>query len=249
MKTLNRIFITVMCLQVLSLWAQTNQGAASPDSVNRSTGGAQSPGLSPTLDSQGRFWVYRNGPSQPRMPFTPYGWMSDITNNLLQMIKMDLEHRENPNTAFRIMRQSEKEGCIRLQVKWDNASWAGIAFISGPDKPAWWGDTSRGRHYNLNKLPKKKLVLYARGAHGGEVIKVQLGALAGKPFGDSLSKPFTSEDLKLAEEWARHEVDLQTIPAAELSSVSNGFGIIVDQGSQPGPGVETEVYVDDVYFE
>lgn len=248
MKPLHKTLIVLICTSVLSLFGQSNEGATS-DSASTSTGAARSPGLAPKLDSQGRFWVYRNGPSQPRMPFTPYGWMSDITNNLTQMIKVDLEHHENPNNAFKPTRQSEKDACILLKVNWDNASWAGIAFISGPDKPAWWGETSRGRYYNLSSLPKKKLVLYARGQSGGEIIKVQLGVLAGKPYGDSLSKPFVSEELKLAQEWARHEIDLQPIPAAELMRVSNGFGIVVDQGSQPGPGTETQVYVDDIYFE
>src|SRR5581483_5052204 len=43
-----------------------------------------------TLDLEGRFWVYRNGPAQPLMPYSPYAWMSDSTN-LSSLIHMDLE--------------------------------------------------------------------------------------------------------------------------------------------------------------
>ena len=183
------------------------------------------------------------------MPFSPYGWMSDDTNNLAQLIRVDVENRDRPNTAFKAAKQNERETCIQITLNWSNAAWAGIAFISGPDKPPWWGDTSRGKHFNLSKLSKKKLVFYARGAKGGEIIKAQIGALAGKPFGDSLTEPFVSDEFKLTKEWTRHEVDLSSIPSTELGRVCNGFGIVVEQSSQPGPGTETQFSVDDIHFE
>ena len=203
----------------------------------------------PTTDGQGRFWVYRNGPTRPKMPFTPYGWMSDATNNLTEVIKVNVECRDHPNTAFKVPGQPEKDSCIQVKLKWDGANWAGVAFISGPDKPAWWGETDKGRYYNLSGLSNTKLILHLRGERGGEMVKVQFGVLSGKPFGDSLSKPFVSDEFKLTKEWARQEIDLSSVPSSELTRICNGFGVVADQASQPGPGTETTFYIDDVYFE
>ncbi len=201
-----------------------------------------------TLDLEGRFWVYRNGPAQPLMPYSPYAWMSDSTN-LSSLIHMDLECRDHPNMVFRTPSASEPERCIRVVLNWDDATWASVAFISGPDRPAWWGDSNSGRYYNLNGLVKKKLVFYARGEHGDEVIKAQLGTLAGKPFGDSLKQPIVSDEIKLTQDWMRHEIDLGSEPSAELSRICCGFGFLVERSAQSGTVTNTTFYIDDVYFE
>lgn len=205
-------------------------------------------GRPPVMDPQGRFWVYRNGPLQPKMPFAPYGWMSDATN-LSRVIQVDLECREHPNTTIKPP-TPERDLCIRLKVTWAEATWASIAFISGTDKPPWWGETnSGGRYFNLGALPQKKLVFYARGSRDGDVIKAQIGALGDKPFGDSLAKPIISEDLKLTQEWKRFEIDLKPVPASDLAGICNGFGVLLELGSQSGSPAETQVYLDDIYFE
>jgi len=201
----------------------------------------------PTLDAQGRFWVYRNGTTHPKMPFTPYGWMSDATN-LSQIIQTDVESRDHPNTIIKPP-TPERDFCIRLKITWGEATWASVGFISGPDKPAWWGETNTGRHYNFGALPKKKLVFYARGDKGSEVIKAQVGALGDKPFGDSLAKPIVSEELKLTLDWTRFELDLKGASNADLASICNGFGILVERESQSGSPLETQFYIDDVYLE
>jgi hypothetical protein len=204
-------------------------------------------GRQPILDTDGRFWVYRNGLAHPPMPFSPYGWMSDITN-LTQLIKIDPACADDPNHVIKAG-TSEKESCISVKINWGDATWASVAFISGPDKPPWWGDSNRGRYYNLAGLAKKKLVFYARGGSGGETIKVQFAVLGDKPFGDSIHKPIVTEDLALTTEWTRHEIDLKDVPSGELEHICNGFGFVVERGSQPGSAAETVFYLDDIYFE
>ena len=205
-------------------------------------------GRSPAMDPQGHFWVYRNGTNQPFMPFVPYGWMSDATN-LTQIIKVDLECRERPNAISKPSTAMERERCIKVQLTWGEASWASIAFISGPDRPPWWGQTKAGRHYNLGSLPKKKLVFYARGERGGEIIKAQIGTLNGKPFGDSLEKPLASEELKLTKDWTRFEMDLKDVPVTELARICSGFGVLAERANQPDSPTETQFYLDDIYYE
>ncbi len=202
----------------------------------------------PVLDSQGRFWVYRNGLTRPPMPFAPYGWMSDATN-LTQLIKIDLNWREHPNTDSKNPAAGEPEECIRLTVSWKDSTWVSVAFISGPAKPPWWGESNQGRYFNLSSLSKKKLVFYARGETGGETIQAQLGILGDKPFGDSLHTPVLSGEIKLTKDWERHEIDLKDVPPGDLSHICSGFGVIIERASQPGSPAETLIYLDDIYFE
>jgi len=201
----------------------------------------------PRLDGGGRFWVYRNGPTEPRMPFAPYGWMSDASN-ATRVIKMDLQCPDDPCTAIQPP-TPERPFCIRVTIDWDDATWAGVAFISGPSDPPWWGDTRAGWHFDLSALPKKKLVFYARGAKGGEVIKVNIGGLGDKPYGDSLINPITSQGLKLTPDWTRFELDLNSVPPSELTNICNGFSVLAKQASQPGAPAETQFYLDNIYFE
>ena len=202
----------------------------------------------PILDSDGRFWVYRNGLAHPPMPFSPYGWMSDVTN-LLDVIKLDLNCADNPNKIMRPPSAAEKDACVRVQINWGDSTWASVAFISGPDSPPWWGENKNGRHYNLAGLTKKKLVLYARGEHGGEIFKVQIGALGDKPYGDSLHKPVISEDIALTQDWTRYEIDLKDVRNNELEHICNGFGFTVVRDSQGGDPNNTVFYLDDIYYE
>ncbi len=201
----------------------------------------------PKLDIEGRFWVYRNGPAHPPMPFSPYGWMSDATN-LAEIIRVELTCRDHPNKEPKAA-QPETEQCIRIKVDWKDATWISVGFISGPDKPPWWGETNRGRYFNLGNLAKRKLIFFARGEKGGETIKAQIGMLGDKPFGDSTPSPIVTDEIKLNRDWERHEIDLKDVPPANLARICNGFGVIAERAGQPASSTETSFYIDTVYFE
>ncbi len=208
----------------------------------------------PVLDAEGRFWVYRNGLAHPPMPFSPYGWMSDITNNLSSLIKIDLDCTDQPNQdqptqGTATPASDERQCCIRTTINWGDATWASVAYIPGPDQPPWWGENDSGRHYDLSALPKKKLVFFVRGDHGGGTIKIQFGLLGNKPYGDSLHKPVSTEEITLTRNWVRHELDLSSIAPAEMAHICNGFGVNVERNNQPGGADATVFYLDDVYFE
>jgi len=143
----------------------------------------------------------------------------------------------------------ELEQCIRVQVTWADATWVSVAFISGPAKPPWWGETNRGRYFNLGGLTKKKLVFYARGEHGGEAVQAQMAVLGDRPFGDSIRNPIMGDEFKLTRDWVRHEIDLKDVSSSDLARICNGFGVIVQRASQPGTPGETQFYIDNVYFE
>jgi hypothetical protein len=204
----------------------------------------------PRLDPAGRFWIYRNDPNRPAMPFRPYGWMSDGPAD--KVISLDLECSSNPHLEAGQDVPSKDDVCMHVEMQWNLAVWAAIAFISGPDTPApgWWGDDKRGWYYDLRGLKKKKLVFWARGEKGGEVIEVQMGILGKKkPFGDSVSKPFSGELPSLTKDWTRFEIDFSGIPVSELERVCSGFVIRAEWFNQPEPSLATRFYIDDVYLE
>jgi len=204
-------------------------------------------GEPPPLDKAGRFWVYRDGTANPRMPFSPYGWMSDAAPS--DVIQLDLECHDSPHVLDATTAANGDNTCLRLTVNWTNATWAAVSFISGPDKPAWWGNTNGGTYYDLRKLHRKKLIAYLRGDKGGERVTVKLGILAQRPFGDSLAKPIASDLLELSTSWQRYELDLSAEPPEELSHICNGFGILLERSSQPGESTRTRIYLDNIYFE
>ena len=205
--------------------------------------------MPPILDAAGRFWVYRNGGDKPRLPFLPYGWMSDASN-ATSVIKLDLETRNQTNAGTPATNTTETNRCINVSITWTpSVTWAGIAFISGPDSPAWWGDSNRGRYFDLSSLPKKKLVYHVRADRDGGQIKIQLGVLGNRPFGDTLPSPIVGNPVTLTTKWERHEIDLHAVPAAELRRICNGFGVLVELGEQPSETTRTEFYLDDIYFE
>lgn len=246
------VALALLAIAAISLRSQPDSQVREPGGMPASTNASlpddlQTQVRQPALDSEGRFWVYRNGKTHPKMPFTPYGWASDATN-LTQIIHVDLECQEHPCTLIKTS-PPESPRCICMWMTWDDATWASVAFISGPEKLPWWGESKAGWYYDLGALPKRKLVFYARGDKGGEVIKAQIGALSDKAFGDSLAKPIVSEDLELTPEWTRFEIDLTNTPAAQLGKICNGFGVVVERAAQPGSPAETRFYLDDVYYE
>ncbi len=85
----------------------------------------------PRFDSEGRFWVYRNGITHPKMPFAPYGWMSDATN-LTQIIQMDVECRDDPEHHHSASTTGAGAVYPLHEIMWNDANWASVAFISRP---------------------------------------------------------------------------------------------------------------------
>jgi hypothetical protein len=207
------------------------------------------------LDKNGRFWVYQNGSSL--MFFAPYGYIPDQAS---KMIELHLDSAENPHQEVAVQpnnqaaAEKEKNTCISVKVTWASPGWCGVAFISGPDAPPWWGEAGdeRGRHYDLSGLPKKRLVFWARGEKGGERIQVKVGILGGSknPNGDSMKSPAETDWLKLSTQWAKYELDLSKYKPEALQRICNGFTFVLSQVEQDDPyAPATKFYLDDIYFE
>jgi hypothetical protein len=208
------------------------------------------------MDKESRFWVYRNGKENPLLRFIPYGWMPAEAATT-KMMTLDLECRQDPHQE---KQEPSLEGqpappkeppmCIAVRVNWKVPWWVGVAFISGPDDPQWWGEDDRGWYYDLSRLQKKKLVFYARGETGKERIQVKAGILGDKLYGDSLKYPAQTKWLKLPTEWTKFELDLSKYKPDDLKHICNGFTFVLSADQQEDTNaVATQFYLDTIYFE
>jgi hypothetical protein len=138
-------------------------------------------------------------------------------------IKMDLGVTKNPHSP---------PTCMQFQFNSD-AEWGGIIW---QDPPGDWGDRDGG--WNLTGA--KKLVFWARGEKGDEVVNFKFGVLGReKTFFDSATGGL--EGIKLTKEWQEYTIDLTN---QNLARIKSGFG-----WSLAGQGHPVTFYLDDIRFE
>lgn len=111
--------------------------------------------------------------------------------------------------------------------------WAGI-YWQYPDSN--WGERP-GR----NLIGAKRLVFWAKGEIGNEIIEFKTGGIRDKKYEDSFEKSLGR--IKLTQGWEQYEIDLD---GQDLSSVIGGFAWIASKDANPN-GVT--FYLNDIYFE
>ena len=197
-----------------------------------------------SYDEAGRFSIYNKSASPGAMPFIPYGVMPAEAG---PMVTMDAECKVKPNPE-----DGEKPGdgiCFKMSIAWAKPFWCGVAFLSGPDSPPWWGEDDRGDHYDFSTLKNKKLVFHCRGEKGGERIQVKFAVLGDKKHGDSAKFPAETKWLKLTTEWQRFELDLNKYKPSDLARIANAMTIVCNKVQQEGSPSETVFYLDTIYLE
>ena len=127
---------------------------------------------------------------------------------------------------------------VRINFHLSQRDWAGVAVASYPNC---WGEWCCPAFYDLGGA--RRLIFYARGGHGGEVIEVKVAILGDKPYGDSASKPATTGSVTLSREWRRYALNLAHI---DLSRVVTPFSVFA-AGSHNQRNVE--ICLDEIYFE
>jgi hypothetical protein len=110
--------------------------------------------------------------------------------------------------------------CIRVVYHPPSNKWAGV-YWQNPDGN--WGDEP-GRTI----LGAKKLVFWARGDRGGEVVSFKVGGINNKKYKDSLERPLGP--VRLTTEWQHYEIDLSD---ADTSSVIGAFAWIASAKGNP----------------
>ncbi len=140
------------------------------------------------------------------------------------------------NLAYRTNTHSGKT-CVRIDYKSrgsQGAFWAAMYW----QNPAYnWG-YKNGGGYNLSGA--SKLVFWARGEKGGEVIdQFTIGGAIGT-YGDSAKASIGP--VVLTNEWQKHEISLE---GADLSFISSGFSWVISHFKNPEGAV---FYLDDIYY-
>jgi hypothetical protein len=196
----------------------------------------------PTLDAQGRFYLYRN--ADALLPYIPCDWMPGEASKLM---KVDIACTNAPPLDSG-SKPASGETCISVSIKWGFPNWCGVAFVSGPDSPPWWGEDERGWAYDLSTLKHRRLVFYGRSEQGAS-IQVKVGVLGDKPHGDSLKFPAETRWEKLTKTWTRFELDLSKYKPEQLSRICNGFTFVTNRDRQEGSPDSTEFQLSNIYFE
>jgi hypothetical protein len=104
----------------------------------------------------------------------------------------------------------------------------------------YWGEQASDTAYDLSKV--RKLVFWARGERGGEVVRVSVAITGDKPFGDSARAPAESEWLTLGKGWKQYEVDLRGV---NLKRVVTPFVILSNKDYNTR---DITFYLDDIYM-
>ncbi len=168
------------------------------------------------------FNVYTDANS-PDNHYAPSGWMGDWGD-----IKMNASFFDNPHSGTT---------CIKIDYlpkRTQGAGWSGIYWQNPPNN---WG--SRPGGYDLTGA--KKLIFWARGEKGGEIIhEFRIGGLTGE-YPDSDIGGFGPAKLK--NEWTQYEIDLKD---KDLSSISGGFMWSANLDGNPEGFT---IYFDDIRYE
>lgn len=168
------------------------------------------------------FKVYTDANS-PDNHYAPSGWMGDWGD-----IKLNQAHFDDPH---------EGTTCIKIDytaVRTQGANWAGIYWQNPPNN---WGSKAGG----FDLTGASKLVFWARGEKGGEIIfEFRVGGITGE-YADSDVAGFGP--VRLNKEWTQYEIDLTD---KDLSSISGGFMWSANIESNPEGFT---IYFDDIRYE
>ncbi len=161
------------------------------------------------------FPVYEDGVEG--MPWSPSGWMG-ATDKLT----LDGNNTENPQS-----------GTAAIKLRYEGQfGWVGVAWQHPVDN---WGERDGG----FDLAGASALEVWARGAYGGEKIKIGVGLLG--PERDYPDSAIASVDeIVLSSEWQKLTVPLKDL---DLSSMKTGFVVILNGRASP-----VTVYLDQIRY-
>jgi hypothetical protein len=157
-------------------------------------------------------------------------WSNVITGGDGATITVDLADRSRPGSG---------ETAVRLDFTFGPTpgSWAGLVVSSAP---GYWGD-GPGPAFDLR--PAGRLVFSARGANGGERIRVKVAVAGDATYGDSAPLPFDSGWLTLDSDWRTLQL---AFDGTGLQRVVTPFAVIANRANNPAG--RATVYLDSIRF-
>lgn len=127
---------------------------------------------------------------------------------------------------------------IRLDIAFNGGRWCAIAVASAP---GYWGERP-GEGFDLRNA--RALSFRARGASGGERIRIKAAVAGDQPFGDAAPLPIDSGWLQLSADWREYHIDTD---GRDLSRVITPFALIAND--KHNPGGRLTVFLDDIRYE
>ena len=170
-----------------------------------------------------KFTVYQDKPS--RNHYVPSGY---IPNG--KCVAVDDAWQQNCQEGRSCIKNTFDRDCATL-----NMIWAGVFWLQPANN---WGDEKGG----FDLTGAKKLVFWARGEKGGEVITFKMGGvgLASKyPDTDAASLDLVT----LTTEWKEYSIDLSF---KNLGHITGGFCWV---GTAKENASKTIFYLDNIYYE
>jgi Glycosyl hydrolases family 2, TIM barrel domain len=151
------------------------------------------------------------------MPWAPSGWMGAVDK-----LTLDGSNTDDPYS-----------GNAALKLRYEGQfGWVGVAWQHPVNN---WGDRDGG----FDLVGASALEVWARGAYGGEKIKIGVGLLGPETtYPDSAIASL--EDIVLTSEWQKYFVPLQ---GHDLTSIKTGFVVAITGRSSP-----VTVYLDQIRF-
>lgn len=134
------------------------------------------------------------------------GWMGDGEIHGESSVTLDNAYTKSPHST---------PDCVKITYRPGSARWAGVYAQFNVSGPGNWGE-----YPGRNLTGYTRLVWYARGQIGNEMVEFKAGGIdaPGKQYRDSFERSLGT--IKLEKEWKRYEMDLSN---EDLSSVIGGF--------------------------
>lgn len=177
----------------------------------------------PTAAADPDWFVYRKANSAENHGF----WTNVIPGGVDGALRVDLAAPvEGGGTA------------VRLDFDFARAPWSGIIVASAPD---YWG-AQPGPGFDL--AASTALVFRARGAHGGERVRVKAAVAGDQPYGDSAPLPLDGGWITLAAGWQEFRI---AASGRDLARVITPLMVIANDKHNPGGRIT--VFLDDIRWE
>lgn len=157
--------------------------------------------------------------------FTASGWMGDgeYGRKYIEFSSASTTTPHSPPTS------------VKVTYTFGPLRWAGLYWQNQPDN---WGDR---QGMNLSGKKGAKLIFWARGEVGNEVVEFKAGGIDNKTKDYRDSFVATSGRHRLSKEWKKYEIDLSR---ANLSNVIGGFCWVAS--ADDNQGKQITFYLDDI---
>jgi hypothetical protein len=160
--------------------------------------------------------------------FFPTGWMGDGEDASRRWLNLDESWKTRPHSSPACVKVTYRPGGTK--------GWAGIYWQNQPNN---W---CRSPGENFTNRGFTKIIFWARGEIGGELVEFKAGGINNCNNGGTYHDSFETKAkrITLDSAWKEYTIDLK---GKDLKSVIGGFC-----WSTPAPASQMIFYIDDVYY-